>query len=209
MSCNINPSKKGKGKLKMKNLKVTITGIGTMLMHSDKLVDPLSPEGIAHNKLTSDMKYKKTFEGKVAIAKSMYINSFYVNSNNEIFLPMLNIRKSLIEGARQFKLGKDIERALIFVEDPVLQYTGPQTPKELWADQGKFIDARPVVIGRAKVMAYRPAFSEWKVDFTCHYDNQRMKVEDIKRCWETAGAVIGIGDFRPLFGRYEVEVKEV
>ncbi len=191
----------------MKTITVTLTGNGSMLMHSDKLTDPLSKAAIAHHKLTADRKFKATIEGKIAIAKSLYLNSFYLNGDEEIILPMLNIRKSLIEGARRFKLGKDIERSVLFYEDPVINYNSNKTPLEMWEEYGKFVDARSVVIGRAKVMSYRPKFDEWTVTFQCQYDPEIIDPAHLKECWDVAGSMMGIGDFRPLFGRYTVNIK--
>jgi hypothetical protein len=189
----------------MKNLIVTLKSNGPMLMHSDKLVDTLSEAGKAHKILTSDRKFKATDEGKVAIAKSLYMGAFYLNHDGRIILPMLNIRKSLIEGARRFKLGKDIERTVVILDSPILEYDGPTDPEKLWDIPG-FVDARTVVIGRSKVMAYRPVFHNWEVTFEAIVDDEMLDVADLKRCWETAGAIVGIGDFRPLFGRYNVEL---
>ncbi len=192
----------------MKQLKVVLTSENGMLMHSDRLVDPLSKEGRAHKALTSDRKLKATDEGKVAIAKSLYLGAFYQNHEGKIILPLLNIRKSLIEGARRYKLGKDVERAVIVMDDAELIYDGPDTPEELWED-GNFLDARTVVIGRAKVMAYRPLFREWMAEVDVIIDEELFDIEDLKRCWETAGKLMGIGDFRPFFGRYSVSIEEV
>ncbi len=192
----------------MKTVQVTLTGISPMMMHADTLVDPLNPKAIAHKKLTSDRKLKATHEGQVLIAESLFMNSFYLNSSNKIILPMLNIRKSLIEGARRFKLGKDIERSMNFYEDPELQYPSKQTPAKMWSDYGQHVDARSVVIGRAKVMAYRPLFNEWSVTFQCQFDPEVINLDSLRECWDSAGTMACIGDFRPLFGKYRAEVVE-
>lgn len=189
----------------MEKLNVRLMSNGPMLMHSDRLVDPLSAVSKAHKKLTSDRQFAKTDEGKLAIAKSLYLNAFYLNRDGKIILPMLNIRKSLIEGARRFKLGRHIEKAVVIMDDVILKYDGPKTPQKLWKDGG-FVDARTVTIGRAKVMAYRPIFSEWEVEVPVIVDPEVLNIDEVFRSWEAAGALIGIGDFRPLFGRYSVEI---
>lgn len=188
----------------MEQFKVTLKSNGAMLMHSDKLVDPLGTAKIEHQKLMSDKQFAKTDAGKRAIAKSLFLNAFYVNSDGRVILPQLNIRKSLIEGARRYKLGKHIEKGVIVLDDAVLNYTGPNSIDKLW-DNGKFLDARTVVIGRAKVMAYRPRFNEWSAEVEVMVDPEVINVSDVMKSWEAAGNLIGIGDFRPLFGRYTVE----
>lgn len=188
---------------KMEQFSVTMKSNGPMLMHSDRLVDPLSPVTKAHKKLTGDKQFAKTDEGKLAIAKSLYLNAFYLDHDGRIILPMLNIRKSLIEGARRYKLGKHIEKGVIILDNAILEYDGPKTPEKLW-ESGKFLDARTVTIGRAKVMAYRPVFHEWSASVNVIVDAEVLNVADVMMAWTAAGNLIGIGDFRPLFGRYTV-----
>ena len=75
----------------MLDLTVTIKSNGPMLMHSDRLVDPLSAESKAHKALTSDRKLKATDEGKIAIARSLYMSSFYLDDKGTIILPMMHV----------------------------------------------------------------------------------------------------------------------
>lgn len=187
----------------MEQFKVRLTGNGPMLMHSDKLVDPLGKAKVEHQKLLDDKQFAKTDKGKTAIARSLYMNAFYTNRDGRVILPLLNIRKSLIEGARRFKLGRHIEKGVIILDDAILDYDGPKTPAKLW-ESGNFLDARTVVIGRAKVMAYRPRFNEWSAEVEVIVDPEVLNVADVIKAWEAAGNLIGIGDFRPLFGRYTV-----
>ena len=101
-------------------------------------------------------------------------------------------------------MGRHIEKGVIVLDDAILEYDGPKTPEKLW-DSGKFLDARTVVIGRAKVMAYRPVFWEWSAVAEVIVDPEVLNVADVIKSWQAAGNLIGIGDFRPLFGRYTVE----
>jgi len=191
---------------KMKNLTVRMTGNGPMLMHSDKLSDPLNPATKAHKRLTSDRALKKTDEGVVAIAKSEYLASLYTNSDGIVCLPGLNIRKSLIEGARLHKGGKNIERGVIILDDMIpLVFDGPKTPEKLW-DDPRFVDARSVVVMRSRLIRYRPVFKAWSATVNCIVNEESIDIESLMHYWREAGAMVGMGDFRPLFGRYSVEV---
>jgi hypothetical protein len=191
---------------KMKNLTVRMTGSGPMLMHSDKLSDPLNPATKAHKRLTSDRALKKTDEGVVAIAKSEYLASLYTNSDGVVCLPGLNIRKSLIEGARLHKGGKNIERGVIILDDMIpLVFDGPKTPEKLW-DDPRFVDARSVVVMRSRLIRYRPVFKSWSATVNCIVNEESIDIESLMHYWREAGAMVGMGDFRPLFGRYNVEV---
>ncbi|HUW67841.1 MAG TPA: hypothetical protein VMW20_07305 [Candidatus Nanoarchaeia archaeon] len=190
----------------MNTIVVKIKGTAPMLMHSDRLTDPLSDVAKAHKKLTSDRNLKKTDEGQLMIAKSEFLASLYLDDTGVICLPSLNIRKSLIEGARLFKGGKQIERGVIFPEMTFkLNYSGPKDPEKLWENKA-YVDGRSVVVGRAKIIRYRPIFPEWNSEVETMFNPDLINEEDLLHYWEHAGMCAGLGDFRPLFGRYEVEV---
>lgn len=192
----------------MNNLSVKIKSNGPMLMNGDKLADPLHPATKAHKVLTS--KRTKTDEDLEAIAHSKYIHAFYYNEEAGIHLPTMNIRKSLVEGARLNKQGKNIERGVVFLDHfAPLSFEGPDNPQALW-DHGGFMDARTVVVRRNRVMTYRPMFREWSVEeVNVIFDPNVINEDDLLRSWTNAGMMIGIGDYRPdkggIFGRYFVE----
>ena len=189
----------------MKTVEFKITGAAPLLMHAATLVDPLSPKTVAHKKLTS--KRQKTDTDHVAIARSEYIAGCYYDPEIGVYMPVANIRRSLIGGARLFKLGKQIERGIIFTETTgfPLEYKGPKTPEELW-EGGKNVDARPVVVARAKLMRYRPRFNEWGVSGSFMMDTSQIGVDDLVKCFEAAGAYCGLGNYLPLFGRFNVDL---
>lgn len=190
----------------MKKISVKLTGNGPMLMHSDKLSDPLSEITKAHKRLTADFQLKKTDDGQIAIARSEYMASFYLDNKGVICLPGLNIRKSLIEGARLHKGGKGIERGVVFIDGMIpLEYDGPKDCEKLW-ENSRFVDARGVVVNRGRLIRYRPVFREWSVVVNCIINEDIIDTGGLLHYWAEAGAMVGMGDFRPLFGRYNVEV---
>ena len=187
----------------MESLTVKITGIAPMLMHSDKLANPLDPATVNHKELTS--KRKKTPDDLQEIAKSEWISSLYYDGKIGVYMPVHNARKSLIEGARQNKLGKHIERGVVFLDSKIpLDYPGPNDPEKMFRDP-RFVDARTVVVSRSRLVRYRPIFPEWSFTAAVIYNESVIDEQNIMMCWHNAGALIGIGDYRPLFGRYEVE----
>lgn len=188
----------------MEEIRFKITGVAPMLMHSDRFANPLDPATKAHKELTS--KRKKTDEDIAAIAESEWKGSLYWSKEIGIFMPTMNVRKSLIEGARLNKLGKHIERAVIFLSEAAkLIYSGPQDKNELWNDE-RFVDARSVVVSRSRLIRYRPVFREWSFHVDIVFDENIINLSDVVMCFQNAGRVVGLGDFRPMFGRYSVEV---
>jgi hypothetical protein len=65
---------------------------------------------------------------------------------------------------------------------------------------------RSVKIGTSKVLRARPKFDDWKLRFTIAFDESVLQIDDLMRVAQTAGAMTGIGDYRPRFGRFEVSL---
>jgi len=72
------------------------------------------------------------------------------------------------------------------------------------------IRSDPVVINRARVIAWRPEIPEgWELDFNLHIRDDRLEPLVAKQILENAGLYYGIGDWRPKFGLFEVIFWEV
>ena len=67
-----------------------------------------------------------------------------------------------------------------------------------------FQDQRMVVVGRARVTRTRPIFHEWGLELTVSYDPEIVDREHVIEAMQTAGRFVGLGDYRPKFGRFEV-----
>ncbi|GAI19389.1 unnamed protein product, partial [marine sediment metagenome] len=60
------------------------------------------------------------------------------------------------------------------------------------------------VIQRARIMRARPRFDKWELDFTIDFDDEIIGKDKVNEILTYAGQRIGIGDYRPLFGRFIV-----
>jgi len=191
----------------MKELTLKITGISPILLSADRLSDPLDPATIAHKTLTG--KRKKTEEDHLLIARSQWENLLYWDDKLNVVLPTQNIRAAMLNGAKMNKLGTQIKRGTIMLEDKIeLNYGAKLTKEQLW--EARYIDRRSVVIERKRVMAYRPRFIDWSAQFSIAYDESILDEADIILSMQNAGSFVGIGGFRPeksgTFGRFEVAV---
>jgi len=54
------------------------------------------------------------------------------------------------------------------------------------------------------VLRCRPIFREWEIDFTVLFDERAIQREDLDMVVGDAGTMIGLGDYRPRFGRFEL-----
>lgn len=183
-------------------LKLKLTGTTPLMMHSDRLANPLLAETKAHKELTS--KRKKTDEDHLAIARSEFISGLYFNEKVGVFIPGQNFDATFLAGAKLQKLGTAWKRgALVMTDRAKLLYDGPSTPEKLW-DDTRFIDCRGVKVGAAKIMRYRPIFLEWAAEIDIAFNSEILDEREIKKALEDAGALIGVCEYRPRFGRFEV-----
>jgi hypothetical protein len=76
--------------------------------------------------------------------------------------------------------------------------------RSLWADPD-FVDCRGVKVGTAKIMRYRPIFRNWSLRASIMINEDVVNVNEVQKAAQDAGALIGLGDYRPRFGRFNVE----
>lgn len=186
----------------MELLNLTITGTAPLMMHSDKLANPLNPATRAHKELTS--KRKKTDEDHLAIARSEFLAGAYWDEASGFYIPGQNLDATFWAGAKLQKMGVHWKRgALVLTDKAALQFDGPATPEELWSDT-RFVDCRGVKVGTAKLMRYRPIFRDWSAEVQVAVNTDVINLEEAKKAISDGGALIGVCEYRPRFGRFEV-----
>jgi len=179
----------------MQKIKVTIKGISPLLMNRFP-----ESEGKLEEKSKKRMgnpDYDKEAEQKL-----------YKLPNGTLYQPASHIEGCMIKASTGFQIAgkrkktyKDLVKGSVFV-------TPDAIPHKI---QKYNIDRRSVVVPatRGRVMRARPILNEWSLSFTIEIRNDQLPIEVIKQILDTAGNEIGIGDFRPRFGRFIVtEFKE-
>lgn len=194
----------------IREFEVTIGG-NRLMMHNDRLSDPLDPHSKALRAATSS-KDKKTDEGQLAIARAEFEGGLYFDKEAGPYVPDKWINSMLVEGARRRKLGRIFE-AHVTVRDEIhpLQYQGPRTIDGLWKAGTQFVDRRSVGNQQNRVMRTRAIFRDWKVTFLVRLlDDSAVNKEDVEMAIEDA-APYGLGDGRPMYaGKFVVvEFKEI
>jgi hypothetical protein len=187
----------------MKHIAIVLTGTSPLLMHSDRFANPLDPLTKAHKELTG--KRKKTDDDHHAIAKSEFIGGCYWSATSGFHVPAPNLDGALIAAAKLQKLGVKFKQGVQVVEDELrLLDVMAKTPEALW-DGGHNVDVRGVKVGQAKIIRYRPIFRTWRLNATVAINEDVVNVSEVKKAIIDAGALIGLGDYRPRFGRFSVE----
>lgn len=188
---------------------ITLTGTRPYIMHSDRMVDPLDPITKAHKKLTSK-KTGKTEADLIEIARLEFFGALYVDSQIGPYVPGDNFQRALADASTMNRLGTKVERG-VFIDSDVnpLSYSGPRTAEELWEVES-FQYRRSVKQGVGKkaprIMKTRPIFRQWRCQAHGLLDESQLSFDDLCMIAENAGTFIGIGDWRPRFGRFTAEV---
>jgi hypothetical protein len=174
-------------------------------VHNARLANPLDEVAKAMKRIND--KRKKTDEDREEVARLEHMGGLYFDPDLGPYLPGQNFEKCLIEAARITRAGKKIERG-VFVDADVnpISYDGPRDIDGLWKDEN-FRHAASVKVGMSRVMRMRPQFRQWTVDTEGEYDPSVISLDELTEVATTAGLMIGLGDWRPRFGRFVATVE--
>lgn len=185
-------------------VRITITGTAPLLMHNVRLANPLDP--IARAMKETSSKRKKTDEDHERLARLEFEGGLYIDDTGP-YLPGANIEKCLVEGARVTRQGKQVERGLFVIDNEVaLVYDGPRTADGLWADES-FRSLMSVKVGTSRVTRCRPMFRSWVLEANAEMDGAQLNLGTLQAIAIDAGAMVGLGDYRPRYGRFTAEVE--
>lgn len=180
---------------------VEIEGIAPLMQHRYPVPD-LATLGKGNKKNTGATDYTQEWR-----------EYLYANAAGQIYQPSAHLEGALTKAATNFKVTgkrgksyKDLFAGNVFIDPPEILH-GYQVPEELDADGDKplYLDMRPVVVQRARVVRIRPTFKAgWKLAFTINVIDDDINAETVNDVLTLAGKTVGIGDFRPKFGRFMV-----
>jgi hypothetical protein len=189
----------------MKQFSLKIVGTSPLLQQAETLANPLHELTKAYKAVSG--KRKKSEDDHLWLMRSEWEASMYFDPEIGPYLPAQNLESCIAEAGKINRLGKTIKQAVqVLTDRAALQYEGPRTKAEMWAMGGKFADVRGVAVVGKKIMRCRPIFLGWSASFDLAYMEDVIDRDDLIRTIEEAGRRIGIGTYRPRFGRFEVEV---
>ncbi len=188
-------------------MKLTIELIGTrpMLQHNGRLANPLDQYAQALKAING--KRGKTDEDLQQVMMIEARGACWETTEGLLGVPNAAVWRCLFDAAKGFKRGQDIKRALI-LDDTVepLLVSGKQVKCDDFLADLAHIDYRPVKIGMSKVMRARPRVDDWSS--THHFELLTDVIEprDLAPIFERAGRLCGLGDWRPTYGTFSVDV---
>jgi hypothetical protein len=182
-------------------------------MHNAAMVDPLNPHVRRIKDINSKGSKKLTDSDREEMQRLEWAGSLYWDEKLGLHIPSENIEKCIREGATKSRLGKAAEAAS-FVTDPVVKLDCGKYPMDLdkLYELSEYQFRKPVRIPPktgARIMKVRPVIpTGWKLTFVVEFDDSVINSKDIVKAMIDAGALVGLGDWRPKFGRFTVEVSQ-
>jgi hypothetical protein len=179
---------------------ITITGMADLLFHR------WSNEAVAEKAAAA-----KGSEAKKTDNIESYI---YRNESNLICLPGRYLVRSIVEAGRFHqdprsarKMAKELVQAGVICEEILSPVLVNGKPTEAW----DYLDEQRVCIMRSAITRTRPAFTKgWQCKFSLtSILPEYINPDFLRTLIDGAGKFIGIGDFRPTYGRFVVSEWEV
>jgi len=192
----------------MEQLTLHLTGIAPLLMHAPRTVNPL--DEITQEIKSYTGKRKKTDDDHRTIARLEWEAGLYHDAEIGPYVPSANVEICLRDAGKITKQGTAVTRGVVVSQDKIpLEYDGPRGmngrgTQDLW--DANYKDLRRVGNQQNSVMRCRPMFPSWAVTVPIIIEPSIIDQRDLIELAHRAGRMIGLGDYRPRFGRFTVEV---
>lgn len=190
----------------MKTLRARWTGIRPLVMHNGLLADPTNPVVRAIKKITSKGSKKLTDADYEERDRLEWHGGLYWDEDDGLIVPSDNIERCIQLGAQKSRLGKDVQAAVFCTQTHTpLIYDGPRKKEDLFADP-KFTLRKGVAVAKSRVIRVRPMIpTGWILEVEVEFDETIVNPQNLLQAMTDAGSLVGLGDWRPKFGRFLVE----
>ena len=184
-------------------LSLEIKGVAPTIQHNGRLANPMDEFSKALKEISG--KRKKTDDDYEQMARIEFMGGLYVDDDGEPCWPGECLESMLKVAARMSKLGKQVERGLWCNGDWKLEYKGPKDAESLWADSRfRFTCGVKNPGSGSRIMRTRPIFRDWSLKFTLMFDPECLNAQQVREFVVTAGRFVGLSDFRPRYGRFDL-----
>jgi hypothetical protein len=175
-------------------------------MHNGRGADP---DDSYNERITGITKKRKdmTKADREQLKRLKFEQGLYIDKKLGPCIPADNIERCIQLGAQKSRAGKDVAAAVFASADTVkVNYVGPRDPQKMY-DSGLVLN-KLVRIQQNRVVSVRPMIpTGWTLDFALEWDPTVIEsLKDLVTYMVDAGSLIGLGDWRPKFGRFTVEV---
>jgi hypothetical protein len=166
------------------------------------LANPLNEIARQMKKISG--RRQKTEVDLEELARLEWYGSLYLDDGQQPCLPGEVLEAAFVQAARRQKRGTQAQAGIICPSNYPLEYDGPATLEELW-QQPEFRFTVPVRVKNNRVMRTRPRFLTWAATIAVQFDDSLLNANEVREIVRRTGSEIGIGDWRPRYGRFQAE----
>lgn len=171
-------------------------------MHNGDLANPFNKWSREIKKISS--KRKKTDSDFEEMARLEFHGALYMGEDGPI-IPADCIYACIHNGAKKERMGPTMLGGIFVEEHASLEYEGPRTTEDLWAEES-FRYQVMVNVQRSKVLRTRVIFDSWSAVVRVKYEDSIVNSGQVDGWMMRAGYEVGLMARRPRFGRFTVEV---
>lgn len=182
-------------------MRLRLVGAAPLLMRSGQMADPLNPIVKSLQRLTR--KRDKTDADHEAISHLDWVGGLWTDGGYPC-VPGEAVEAAFIRAARTKRLGRIAGAGVICPGNPRLEYSGPTDVEALWANP-QFQLRVPVQVMGKRTMRTRARFERWAAVVDIEFLPSLLNPEQVVEILRIAGDQVGLGDWRPKFGRFRVE----
>jgi len=186
----------------LESLDFRIIGATPLLMHNGQTADPLNEFAIRMKEITG--KRMKTDADHRELARIEWMAGLYL-AGGKPCIPGEIFESALVTAAKRKKRGQAAMSGIVCYDPAVLDFPDKEmTLEQLW-ETGKYRKTCGVRVQRNRVMRTRPIFTEWAADVRIGFSPSQCNAKDVREWMRILGDEVGICDWRPKFGLFEVK----
>jgi hypothetical protein len=179
-----------------------LTSDCAMIVHNGQIADPLNRWAKAIRAISG--KRKKTDADYEEMARLEFLASLYIGPDGPV-IPARNIDAMVIAAAKKSRKG-DLAKSGVYCQtDAAMEYDGPREANALWADE-RFRHTALLRVQTARVVRTRPIFHAWQAIVVLQVEDSVVDLAQVDGWMFDGGRLIGLGDWRPQYGRFSVTV---
>lgn len=195
-------------------LKIQFSGIKPLIMDNGMSANPIDPREMPEFLQTEEHKLFRTAtkaltgkRGKTepdfeSLSKLDFFSSLYLNKENKVIIPSECIEASILQQAKENKLGTLVKRAVSVPEDSLLEFPNKDKPlKDLYKEHAY---KTLVKVSMSKTPNTRAIFPEWSFETVIEFVPKLIGKQQILDIL-ALGRYYGFMSRRPKFGRYEIK----
>lgn len=202
----------------MKTISMQWTGLRPLVMSNPQTVQVSNPHSVESRRLNSLLKAarkKEDGDRLIELETDQRKNDFAASAywaDGDFYLPDTVIVACLREAAKASKKGRDIDRAVLMSETEAVIETRKRFKSldEAFKDDAYRLECPCKVPPKTGALIWKCRAmipTGWVLRFNLEFDEGLIAEKTLVDIATTAGALVGVGGWRPKFGRFTVEVK--